>query len=100
MIWLTAILVVLAMGGVALVAAGRGAPMVEEYDDRPDVVVPAGEVRGHDLRGVRFAVTFRGYRMSEVDALLDRLADQLDAAHPGSSDSTGSERPWDDTELG
>lgn len=78
MIWLTVVLVVLAMGGVALVAAGRGAPMVEEYDDRPDVVLPVGDVRGDDLRKVRFAVAFRGYRMSEVDALLDRLADQLD----------------------
>ena len=78
MIWLTVVLVVLAMGGVALVAAGRGAPMVEEYDDRPDVVLPVGDVRGGDLRRARFAVAFRGYRMSEVDALLDRLADQLD----------------------
>lgn len=91
MIWLTTVLVVLAMGGIALVAAGRGAPMVEEYDDRPDVVVPSGALRGPDLRGVRFAVTFRGYRMSEVDALLDRLAEQLDAA---------SERPEGDTDAG
>lgn len=78
MIWLTTVVVVLVLGGIALVAAGRGAPMMEEYDDRPDVVVPPGELRAEDLRRVRFAVTFRGYRMSEVDALLDRVAAQLD----------------------
>ncbi|QZY30918.1 DivIVA domain-containing protein [Nocardioides coralli] len=54
--------------------------MREVYDDRPDAVVPAtGALGGHDLRRVRFSLAFRGYRMSEVDALLDRLADQLEA---------------------
>ena len=65
----------LALGGVALVAAGRGAPMAEVYDDRPDASVPAtGPLAADDLRRVRFSLAFRGYRMSEVDALLDRLA--------------------------
>ena len=41
MMWFFAILVVLVMGGVAAVAAGRGAPMSEAYDDRPDALVPA-----------------------------------------------------------
>jgi DivIVA domain-containing protein len=78
-IWVFAVVVVLALGGVALVAAGRGEPMVEEYDDRPDALVPAeGPVTAADLRRVRFSLTFRGYRMSEVDALLDRLAVQLE----------------------
>lgn len=100
MIWLTAILVVLALGGIALVASGRGAPMTDEYDDRPDVVVPAGDLAGRDLRRVRFAVTFRGYRMSEVDALLDRLAEQLDAPERWSPDPPSPERPGDDPGIG
>lgn len=100
MIWLTTILVVLAMGGIALVAAGRGAPMVEEYDDRPDVVVPSSALRSHDLRRARFAVTFRGYRMSEVDALLDRLATQLEEDGQESPLPMTSERPEDDTASG
>ena len=75
MMWLFAVLVVLAMGGVAMFAAGRGAPMVRVYDDRPDVLVPTDAPLGaEDLRRVRFSIAFRGYRMSEVDALLDRLA--------------------------
>ena len=100
MIWLTTILVVLAMGGIAMVAAGRGAPMVEEYDDRPDVAVPSGRLRSHDLRRVRFAMTFRGYRMSEVDALLDRLAAQLDEDDQGQAPQVTSESLEDDTDAG
>jgi DivIVA domain-containing protein len=77
MMWFFAILVVLALGGVALLAAGRGAPLVDVYDDRPDSSVPAtGPLAAEDLRRVRFSLAFRGYRMSEVDALLDRLASE------------------------
>jgi len=79
MTWFFAILIVLAMGGVAVLAAGRGAPLAEEYDDRPDSAVPAdGTLRPEDLRRVRFSLAVRGYRMSEVDALLDRLARELE----------------------
>ncbi len=81
MMWLFAILIVLAMGGVAAVAAGRGTPMSVVYDDRPDAAVPAaGPLGADDLRRVRFSLAFRGYRMSEVDALLDRLAREQEAA--------------------
>jgi DivIVA domain-containing protein len=79
MMWLFAVLVVLVMGGVAMVAAGRGKPMAPSYDDSPDALVPAtGELTAPDLRRVRFPLAFRGYRMSDVDALLDRLATQLE----------------------
>jgi DivIVA domain-containing protein len=85
MMWFFAILVVLVMGGVAAMAAGRGAPMSTAYDDRPDALVPRhGPLRSEHVRRVRFSLAFRGYRMSEVDALLDRLARQLedDEAQP------------------
>jgi DivIVA domain-containing protein len=78
MMWFFAILLVLLMGAIAVVAAGRGQPMSEAYDDRPDPVLPVGEIGGDDLRRARFSLALRGYRMSEVDALLDRLARQLD----------------------
>lgn len=91
MMWLFAILIVLAMGGVALVASGRTGALPEEYDDRPDVRVPAGRLLGDDVRRVRFSLAFRGYRMSEVDTLLARLADQLDARDPG--DPAAVDRP-------
>jgi DivIVA domain-containing protein len=91
MTWVLAILIVLALGGVAVVAAGRGTPMAEAYDDRPDALVPADRpLVGADLRRVRFSLALRGYRMSEVDALLDRLAAQLEGA-VGDSLGPGSE---------
>ena len=76
--WFFAILVVLVIGVVAVVATGRGGAMAEVYDDRPDSRVQAdGPLTARDLRTVRFSTAFRGYRMSEVDALLDRLAAEL-----------------------
>jgi DivIVA domain-containing protein len=88
MIWFLAVLIVLAMGGIVVVASGQGAPLSRAYDDRPDAVVPAGRaLTGTDLRAVRFSTAVRGYRASEVDALLDRLAEQLDTSPDGGSDS-------------
>ena len=79
MIWFLMVIVVLVMGGVAALGAGWGAPMAPAYDDRPDALVPRdGPLRAEHVRRVRFSLAFRGYRMSEVDALLDRVARQLD----------------------
>ena len=73
---------VLVVGGAVAVALGRGGGMRPAYDDRPDALVPAdGPLDGSALRSVRFSVGLRGYRMDEVDALLARLADQLDERH-------------------
>ena len=81
MTWFFAVLVVLALGGVAAVAAGWGGTLGPAYDDRPDATVPAdGPLTGQDLRAVRFTTAVRGYRASEVDALIERLAAQLDEA--------------------
>ena len=83
-----AVIIVAVMGGVAVVAAGHGAVMAETYDDRPDARVPAdGPLTSADLRRVRFSTAFRGYRMSEVDALLDRLAAELDPPRQDSDES-------------
>jgi DivIVA domain-containing protein len=88
MMWFFAVLIVLAIGGVAVVASGRGAPLAPGYDDRPDAVVPVDRpLTGDDLRAVRFSTAVRGYRASEVDSLLDRLAAQLEGSPPPGSDS-------------
>ncbi|WP_210648929.1 DivIVA domain-containing protein [Nocardioides sp. SYSU D00065] len=79
MTWFFAILVVLAMGGVAVVAAGRGGSMPPAYDDRPDLGLPEDRpLSAQDLRSVRFPLAVRGYRMSDVDAVLARLATELE----------------------
>ena len=95
MTWFFAVLIVLAMGGVAAVASGRGSSLGTAYDDRPDVRLPADRpVSGDDLRALRFNTAVRGYRASEVDALLDRLAAQLDGdatERPGRGRTTDTE---------
>lgn len=82
MTWFFAVLVVVLLAGVAIVAVGRGGGLVETFDDRPDVQVPAGRLSGADVRRVRFTTAFRGYRMSEVDALLERVATQIEEPTP------------------
>jgi DivIVA domain-containing protein len=91
MMWLFAILIVLALGGIAVVASGRGAPMAPAYDDAHDALVPAsGPITADDLRRIRFPLAFRGYRMAEVDALLQRLAEEKEGLESGAR-SDGSE---------
>lgn len=88
MMWLFAVLIVLALGAVAVVASGYGAPLARAYDDRPDAVVPVDRpLTAADLMAVRFSTALRGYRASEVDALLDRLAEQLGESPPPESGS-------------
>jgi DivIVA domain-containing protein len=97
MTWFFAILLVLALGGVALVASGWGTPLSRVYDDRPDVDVPAErELTGDDLRRVRFSSVLRGYRMSEVDELLARVALQLEEAEKRERRANGEERGEDE----
>jgi DivIVA domain-containing protein len=50
--------------------AETGRSPVELPDDRP--------VAGDDVRALRISVALRGYRMSEVDWLVDQLAQVLD----------------------
>ncbi|GAB4011716.1 DivIVA domain-containing protein [Nocardioides ultimimeridianus] len=93
MMWVFAIMIVLVMGVIAMLAAGRGEPMTPAYDDRPDAVVPQDRpLAAQDLRGVRFSLALRGYRMSEVDALLDRLAREMGGDAAGSADGGADRR--------
>ena len=96
MTWFFAALVVVVMGGIAVVASGRAGSMPPAYDDRPDVVLPDGPLRGDDLRRVRFPLAVRGYRMEEVDALLDRLATQLEQDGAARRDASAPEHPEHD----
>ncbi len=79
MSWFFAVLIVLMLGAIAVVASGHGAGLAPSYDDRADVRLPAERpVTGADLRALRLNTAVRGYRADEVDALLERLAAQLD----------------------
>ncbi len=80
MTWVLALLAVAVLGVTAVVATGRGGSLQQTYDDRPDARVPAtGPLTAADLAQVRFTTAFRGYRASEVDALLARLGRELAA---------------------
>ena len=80
MTWFFAVLLVVGIGIVAVVATGRGGELAEEHPDRPAFALPADRpLSADDLLEVRFTTALRGYRMEEVDALLDRLAEELEA---------------------
>ncbi len=49
-----------------------------------------------DLRGVRFTTAFRGYRMAEVDALIARLAAELETPARDRRDGHQADSPADD----
>jgi DivIVA domain-containing protein len=66
------------LGAVALVASGSGDGLDPPLSDRPGPWTPSERpVSGDDLRRARFGMAFRGYRMSEVDQLIDRVAQEL-----------------------
>ncbi len=77
---LVLLLVILAViGGIAVVAAGRGGGLPEVEPERsPTGALPDGTVDRAGIDGLRFSLALRGYRMDEVDAVLDRLVGELD----------------------
>ena len=85
MTWFFAVLIVLVLGAVAVVAAGRGDHRwVRRTTTAPTSSLPGDRhVTGDDLRALRFNTALRGYRASEVDAMIERLAAQLDDRRGG-----------------
>ncbi|HEY5788180.1 MAG TPA: DivIVA domain-containing protein [Microlunatus sp.] len=77
--WFIAVVVVAALGVAAIVAAGGLGSMTAEptrdvfRQDLPNDRALTGE----DLQRLRFGVSLRGYAMSQVDDVLDRLSGEL-----------------------
>jgi DivIVA domain-containing protein len=74
---------VLLVGGVLFLGAslllGRGETQPTAELDQSPVELPDGRpVIGDDVRALRISVAVRGYRMTEVDWLLDQFAVALD----------------------
>lgn len=76
------LLLVLAVAAVLFVAASVATLdrdlLVDAPPDRADVVLPDGHLYATDVAAVRFGMTVRGYRMEEVDEVLERLQVELD----------------------
>ena len=99
---------VLVVGGLLFLGAslllGRGETQPAAEPDRSPVALPDDRpVSPDDVRGLQLSVTARGYRMTEVDWLLDQFArtlDQRDAEiaaltarlHPAPTDARKSGR--------
>lgn len=89
----------LALFGLALLLFGRGEQMAALPARTSPARLPEDGITGTDVRKVRFALALRGYRMSDVDWTLDRLADELDrtrarllaATGPAAEDGTSAE---------
>ena len=74
------IVVAVVLFAVAAVAVGRGGTLAEFAPDRPPLGLPDDRpLTADDVDGLRFPLAFRGYRMAEVDDVLDRLAAALRA---------------------
>jgi DivIVA domain-containing protein len=72
------LLTMVVLGLVAAVAVGRiGGGLDKPASSLPSRGLPAGDVVAQDLDEVRFSPALRGYRMDEVDAVMDRLAAEL-----------------------
>lgn len=66
------------VGGVAAVALGRVRGGLEPpTSSLPQLDLPAGPMRPDDVEEIRFSLGLRGYRMDQVDAVLDRLRGEL-----------------------
>ena len=63
---------------MVVAAAGHGEGLAPREVDDPPVRLPEHGIAGEDVRQVRFSTAMRGYRVAEVDAVLERLAREID----------------------
>jgi DivIVA domain-containing protein len=73
-----ALLAVTAVLFAAAALATREEPLLSDAPpDSADLGLPDGPLAPEHVAAVRFPTTVRGYRMSEVDHVLERLAESL-----------------------
>ncbi|MFC1417420.1 DivIVA domain-containing protein [Streptacidiphilus cavernicola] len=78
MFWLILVVMVLVVGAAALVALGSGGSLPDAERDRLAARLPLDRPLGRaDVDSLRFPMALRGYRMDEVDDVLDRLGAEL-----------------------
>ncbi|MFJ5232607.1 DivIVA domain-containing protein [Kitasatospora sp. NPDC088391] len=78
MFWVIVAAMAVVVGGAALVALGGGGTLPEAEHDRLSVRLPEHRPLGRaDVDELRLPMALRGYRMDEVDDVLDRLGAEL-----------------------
>jgi DivIVA domain-containing protein len=76
--WFMLIALVAVVAGVALAVLGDGGVLHDVTPDRLDHRLPEERPVGRaDIDGLRLPVAVRGYRMADVDDVLDRLSAEL-----------------------
>ena len=73
------ILVAIVLFGAASLLFGRGEQLPPLPRGTTATVLPAFSVTGADVDAVKFTQVLRGYKVSEVDWVLERLARELEA---------------------
>lgn len=77
MVWVLCAVVIVIIGAAVMAASGRFGAVPQVVDDRPAPDLPSHPLGPDDLRTVRFDVVARGYSMAQVDALLARMAVEM-----------------------
>jgi DivIVA domain-containing protein len=75
---LVVVAVAAAVFGLAAAVFGRGEELAPLAPDATPTRLPLDRVDGADVRALRFPQAVRGYRMGDVDWVLERLATELD----------------------
>jgi DivIVA domain-containing protein len=71
------IVAVIVVFAVAAVAVGHGGGLAPAERDLGRPALPEAQLSAADVDSVGFAIGFRGYRMDQVDGVLDRLGREL-----------------------
>lgn len=71
------LLAALVLFGAGAAATGRLITLADVPADDAGDGLPEGPLRAPDLDRVHFPLAFRGYRMADVDMVIDRLAGEL-----------------------
>jgi DivIVA domain-containing protein len=69
---------------------GRGEQLAPLSPRTSPTELPEIGMAGSDVRKVRFAMALRGYRMSDVDWALERMADELDRLRQELASTSGA----------
>ena len=64
--------------GLVVFVFGRGEQLAPLSPRTSPTELPDHDMAAADVRKVRFAMALRGYRMSDVDWALDKMADEID----------------------